>query len=719
MRALKTVAILIILCILSGMTPAFAADMPYRITVDCTNNIVTVYSTLDDTIVRQMICSVGMGNWPTPRGTFIMPKPHKTGERTEWYTFEDGYGKYGSRIKGNFLFHSYLFYEKDEDTIKWESYAALGSNASHGCVRLYIEDAKWICENCLPGTEVKIYDADKRNEYIKELVYAKTYSIDSGISYEEFASIASDDTEMGYSSKGENVTALQNRMIELGLYGGEADGNYGADMVRAVKAIQTALGMKVTGVVDQSMLELLMSDNAPTSTVSTLKKGMGGPAVVSMQTALARLGLYTGEMDGDFDEETEESVKLFQRLCKYDETGVASGELQQNMADSINKLNGMYGEGGYALIFEESIVQSAVVVSDGKLNMRKKQSTESNVVERLAPGSQLSVLSKGGEWTEVSYEGETGYVRTSYLDFSQTSVRTPKYIAADAEHPALDTDIESTVNVIRTQEVVYGVVNIKERLNVREKPDSNSKLAFILSPATPVRILSVSDSWAYISYGERTGFAKSTYFDKTRVVELSSSAIINSYVEDDLSSTYFAQVIADDGADLHSTASESGEVIAHIPHNSRAEVLLRSSQWTQVKYDGMTGYISNESAVTGTLAEIETYLQELEASKKVYALVASDSAAGLNMRAQPSTESEILCVLENGTVIQILSDDGEWCSIEYNGMTGCVMSAYVSYIDETSDPSDSPDTSDIAPDDEFMEGETDGADPFDAADEDI
>ena len=32
---------------------------------------------------------------------------------------------------------------------------------------------------------------------------------------------------------------------------------------------------------------------------------------------------------------------------------------------------------------------------------------------------------------------------------------------------------------IRTQEVVYGVVNIKERLNVREKPDSNSKLAFM------------------------------------------------------------------------------------------------------------------------------------------------------------------------------------------------------------------------------------------------
>ena len=44
-----------------GILPAFSAahaeDMPYAIAVDLTNQIVTVYSTADGRVVRQMLCS--------------------------------------------------------------------------------------------------------------------------------------------------------------------------------------------------------------------------------------------------------------------------------------------------------------------------------------------------------------------------------------------------------------------------------------------------------------------------------------------------------------------------------------------------------------------------------------------------------------------------------------------------------------------------------------
>ena len=49
-------------------TAARAEEMPYAITVDITNQIVTVYSTEDDTVVRQMLCSTGKYK-PTPIGT--------------------------------------------------------------------------------------------------------------------------------------------------------------------------------------------------------------------------------------------------------------------------------------------------------------------------------------------------------------------------------------------------------------------------------------------------------------------------------------------------------------------------------------------------------------------------------------------------------------------------------------------------------------------------
>ena len=101
--------------------------------MDLTNNIVTVYSTLDDSVVRQMICSGGMARYKSPRGTYTMPTQRKKFERSDWYTFEDGYGKFGSRIVGSYLFHSYLFHSKnDEDVAGHLLYGYRGGGRSPG-----------------------------------------------------------------------------------------------------------------------------------------------------------------------------------------------------------------------------------------------------------------------------------------------------------------------------------------------------------------------------------------------------------------------------------------------------------------------------------------------------------------------------------------------------------------------------------------------------------
>lgn len=37
-------------------------------------------------------------------------------------------------------------------TLSVKSFEALGTPASHGCVRLLVSDAKWIYDNCKEGT---------------------------------------------------------------------------------------------------------------------------------------------------------------------------------------------------------------------------------------------------------------------------------------------------------------------------------------------------------------------------------------------------------------------------------------------------------------------------------------------------------------------------------------------------------------------------------------
>ena len=78
--------------------------------------------------------------------------------RWHWFEKFKCWAQYSYRITGNILFHSVLYDEADPDTLRVNSVYALGSKASHGCVRLQVEDARWIFENCRKGTIVRIVE---------------------------------------------------------------------------------------------------------------------------------------------------------------------------------------------------------------------------------------------------------------------------------------------------------------------------------------------------------------------------------------------------------------------------------------------------------------------------------------------------------------------------------------------------------------------------------
>ena len=130
---------------------------PYYIMVNRQANCVTVFGQDDNgeyTIpVKAMVCSVGVSD-RTPTGTF------KTSDKYEWrYLFGDVYGQYAYRINKNILFHSVPYYTKNKWDLETEEYNKLGEAASLGCVRLTVEDAKWLIDNCPSGTTVTIYDS--------------------------------------------------------------------------------------------------------------------------------------------------------------------------------------------------------------------------------------------------------------------------------------------------------------------------------------------------------------------------------------------------------------------------------------------------------------------------------------------------------------------------------------------------------------------------------
>lgn len=133
-------------------------EFPYYIKINRKQNCITIYTSDENgeyTVpYKAMICSTGLYN-ATPRGTFHLSTKYLWRE-----LYGKVYGQYATRITGGVLFHSVPYYKKSKSALCTEKYNKLGQQASMGCVRLTVEDAKWIADNCPSGTTVEIYDDD-------------------------------------------------------------------------------------------------------------------------------------------------------------------------------------------------------------------------------------------------------------------------------------------------------------------------------------------------------------------------------------------------------------------------------------------------------------------------------------------------------------------------------------------------------------------------------
>jgi len=185
-------------------------------------------------------------------------------------------------------------------------------------------------------------------------------------------------------SRGDTVSELQATLKLLGYYNGAVDGIYGQSTASAVAQFQQAAGLQTDGVVGAATWNRLFPPtpgvpnanqpggttasgfpvpstnqpppkpaasggnppatppainttkkppptaesprpNSPSNepvTLPVLRRGMRGPAVISLQERLRTIGVFQGAADGVFGEETQAAVKSAQRRFNLDPDGV-------------------------------------------------------------------------------------------------------------------------------------------------------------------------------------------------------------------------------------------------------------------------------------------------------------------------------------------------------------------------------------------------------------
>ena len=157
---------------------------------------------------------------------------------------------------------------------------------------------------------------------------------------------------LGKGDKGENVKAMQERLIELGYLTGTADGVYGTDTAEAVYYFQKKNGLVRDSIAGEDTLRILYSTSAVANTTESLptvdisadilRKGDKSDAVKVMQEKLIALGYLSGTADGVYGSLTYKAVKEFQRANALTADGIAG----KNTIAALNNAGGTPTVGG-------------------------------------------------------------------------------------------------------------------------------------------------------------------------------------------------------------------------------------------------------------------------------------------------------------------------------------------------------------------------------------
>ena len=291
-------------------------------------------------------------------------------------------------------------------------------------------------------------------------------------------------------------------------------------------------------------------------------------------------------------------------------------------------------EGGDA---PESNLTGVVTTPSGTLNLRETPSTTARVLTAIAPGTDVSILTQGSEWSKITHGGYTGYVMTRFLTIGGSAPETP-------------TESADTVTV-RTG---------NGSLNLRESPDAASRVLTVIPDGTQLERIIAGSAWTKVRYGSYTGYVMTKYLQE------GESSGVSTQVQENA-----ATVSTSDGGglNLRSSASASAQVLLVIPNGTGVTVLEKGDTWCRVRCQEREGYVMTRYLSFGQMA----------APGAKTGWIVPDVNGGVNMRYMPDTSGQVLAVLAPGTEVTVTLDGEVWSVVKASGHTGYVMSRFITF----------------------------------------
>ena len=130
----------------------------------------------------------------------------------------------------------------------------------------------------------------------------------------------------------------------------------------------------------------------------------------------------------------------------------------------------------------------------------------------------------------------------------------------------------------------------------------------------------------------------------------------------------------DNNLNIRAAAAEDGKLVGKLPKNAACEVLDDDGTWAHIKSGKVEGYVSLDYLFTGITAK-----HKAEELATTMARVTTDS---LKVRAEASTESEVVTLVPNGEELEVISVEGDWVKVYLDDEEVYVHADYVEVSSE-------------------------------------
>ncbi|MBR3019697.1 MAG: peptidoglycan-binding protein [Clostridia bacterium] len=165
------------------------------------------------------------------------------------------------------------------------------------------------------------------------------------------------------------------------------------------------------------------------------------------------------------------------------------------------------------------------------------------------------------------------------------------------------------------------------------------------------------------------------------------TAASNTYIS---GTTLTAQVTTPSGSlNLRSGPSSSARVISTIPYGDMMIVVSRGSTWCSVIYNGKAGFVMTKYLTFSTQTQPVYHVTQSPTatprptyepmySANTQAMVTT-TGGSLNLREVPEEKGRVITTIPYGAWVTVAARGNTWCQVAYNGVTGYVMSRYLSF----------------------------------------